>query len=299
MWPFSMTQCVLLTLVLAVSGTKVHHIIPSPIIQCPMGESCLTLSMLAANISNYLDSNTTLIFLEGNYILDSKLSVSNIGEFLSLTTTGSVPARITCNGNVNSSLQFNNITQMQISGLEFIGCSSQVEFVDQFTLEDSSFFGENGDGSALVLTQTNTSIVRSAFAFNTVGTYRSHVRFFEYLGSFLQYRPLNIHSDSARVGGALSITSSNIVISSSHFDSNTAELGGAIFSELGSNITISNCTFVSNSVTGCGDDRCNGGALFIDSGCTVTAHNSTQDFLVTKSPSFNWGSCSRPNTCAM
>ena len=52
-------------------------------------------------------------------------------------------------------------------------------------------------------------------------------------------------------------------------------MGGAIFSEVGSNISINNSTFVSNSATDCRDVHCNGGALFIDSGSTVTAHNST------------------------
>ena len=86
---------------------------------------------------------------------------------------------------------------------------------------------------------------------------------------------LDIQSTSARVGGALIITASTVDISGTHFDSNTAKLGGAIYSQKGSNINIIDCTFVNNSATGCGDDGCHGGALFVDSGCTVTAHNST------------------------
>ena len=257
------------------SYSKVHYITPSPNTQCPTGESCLTLSMLSANISNFLDSNTALIFLAGNHTLDLELYVSNIDEFLRLSTNVSVAASVTCSG--NASFKFINITQMQICGLEFIGCSSKVESVDQFSLEDSSFHGGNGkpDGSVLELTQTNTNIIRSSFTSNKVGTYQNHVGFLEMLNFYNLHHQLNIQSYSARVGGALVVTSSNLTISSSHFDGNTAELGGAIFSELGSNITISNCTFVSNSVTGCSDDHCNGGALFIDSGCTFTAHNCT------------------------
>lgn len=68
---------------------------------------------------------------------------------------------------------------------------------------------------------------------------------------------------------------SMVNISSSHFESNSAQLGGAIFSEVGSNVTITNCTFVNNSASGCNDDRCHGGALLVDSGCIVTAHKST------------------------
>ena len=85
----------------------------------------------------------------------------------------------------------------------------------------------------------------------------------------------NIQSISARVGGALTVTSSNVTISSSHFDSNTAKVGGAIFSQLASNISITDCTFINSGATGCSDDGYLGGALFIYNGCTVTAHNST------------------------
>ena len=256
-----------------VDSSNVHYITPT---QCPVEESCLTLSTLAANISNYLNSNTTIVFLEGNHILDSGLVVSNIDGSLTLSTNGSGTAAIVCSENV--SLEFSNITKLQISGLEFIGCSSKVERVDQFTLEDSRFHG-GSDNSALHLTHTNTNIVCSSFVSNTAGTYQSHVEVLEYLRDNRYdfpyfYRP-TIQSTSGRVGGALTVTSSTVNISSSRFESNTATVGGAIFSQLGSDMTISNSTFINNSATGCSDDRCHGGALFIDSGCTVTAHNST------------------------
>ena len=256
-----------------VDSSNVHYITPT---QCPVEESCLTLSTLAANISNYLNSNTTIVFLEGNHILDSGLVVSNIDGSLTLSTNGSGTAAIVCSENV--SLEFSNITKLQISGLEFIGCSSKVERVDQFTLEDSRFHG-GSDNSALYLTHTNTNIVCSSFVSNTAGTYQSHVKVLEYLRDnrydfYYSYRP-TIQSTSARVGGALTVTSSTVNISSSRFESNTATVGGAIFSQLGSDMTISNSTFINNSATGGSDDRCHGGALFIESGCTVTAHNST------------------------
>ena len=263
-----------------VDSSNVHYITPT---QCPVEESCLTLSTLAANINNYLNSNTTVVFLEGNHILDSGLVVSNIDGSLTLSTngsgTGSGTAAIVCSENI--SLEFSNITKLQISGLEFIGCSSKVERVDQFTLEDSKLHGGN-DNSALYLTHTNTNIVCSYFVSNTAGTFQSHVEVlayirdnrYDFLYSYYSYRP-TIQSTSARVGGALTVTSSTVNVSSSRFESNTATVGGAIFSQLGSDMTISNSTFINNSATGCSDNRCHGGALFIDSGCTVTAHNST------------------------
>ena len=260
-----------------VDSSNVYYITPLSTAQCPE-EFCLTLSTLVANSSNYCGSNTTMVFLEGSHTLDSELVVSNIDGSLTLSTNGSGTVAISCND--SGSLEFSNISQLQISRLEFIRCSSMVELVDQFTLEDSRFYGGN-DNSALDLTNTTTLIVRSSFVSNTAGTYQSLIGVVEFLrdnyNDFPYYgyydRP-TILSNSTRVGGALIVTSSTVSISGSHFENNTAEVGGAIFLELGSNINISNCTFVNNSATGCSDDSCHGGALFIDSGCTVIAHNS-------------------------
>ena len=257
-------------------SSNVHHVTSSSTSQCSE-ESCLTLSMLAANSSNYLDSNTmvTMAFLEGNHTLDSELVVSNIDGSLMLSTYGSGTTAIICSG--GASLVFRNITLLQINGLKFIRCSSKVEHVDQFTLENSRFHGGDKD-SALHLMHTNTSIVQSFFMSNTAGTYQGHVEVFAHIRDNYYTFPYplpNIQSNSARVGGALIVTSSIVNVKRSHFESNTAKMGGAIYLELGSIINISNCTFINNSATGCSDDHCHGGALFIDSGCTVTAHNST------------------------
>ena len=82
------------------------YIAPSPYTQCPE-ELCLTLSILAANSSNYFDSNTTIVFLEGNHTHDSKLVVSNIDGSLMLLTNALGTAAIICSG--RASLEFINI----------------------------------------------------------------------------------------------------------------------------------------------------------------------------------------------
>ena len=268
MWPIqSLTQYfIVLLLIHIVCGSNVYYITPSPITHCPTKESCFNLSMLTTDTSYYCNSNTTLIFLAGNHTLNSDLSVSN-SEFLRLSTNDSDIATITCSG--NAGLKFTNINHMQIIGLEFMRCSTRVECVDYFLLEDISFHNINDD-SALMLTQTNTTILRSSFASNTVGTYIEDIRsfqFLEILQSHLSICPC--YKTHTRVGGAVFVTRSDLIINGSHFDSNVAEIGGAIFSDLGSNITISNNTFINNSAS------CNGGALFIGSNCIVIALNNT------------------------
>ena len=264
----------------AVSNKKYIYITPSFTTACLVEASaaCLTLSALFL-ANNASDSFTELILLSGNHSLDSDLILSNTGNFLrllALNDTGhdlaASSTNVICSN--NASLRFSNITGVQISGLHFIGCSASVEGVDTFLLEDSRFHSTQGYHSALELTQTNADIVGCIFSSNTVGTHSSHLRFLEYLSDF-HGLSLNILSYDVRVGGALLVSSTNLTISNSTFQGNAAQVGGAIFSELASNMVINNCIFVNNSAAkGCSDDRCHGGALFIDSGCTVTTYNS-------------------------
>ena len=145
----------LLTLVLytsiihTVSGNSVYYIKPSTSDGCPESETCITLSTLAANTSNFLDdTNTTFIFLEGNHALDTDLNIRDIDHFVRLSVTNLVSVSITCID--GAGLNFNNIKQLQISGLELIRCRNRIESVDDFLLEDCHF--RDGDsGSALLL----------------------------------------------------------------------------------------------------------------------------------------------------
>ena len=243
-----------LILIHTVDGRSVHYITQQYTSGslCP-GGPCLNLPTLAANINNYLNSNTTIVFQpQGGHYLASDLVVSNIDGSLTLSTNGS-RTFIYCTD--HASLEFSNISRLQIIGLQFYYCKSKVELVNQFNLEDSKF--GKGYDTALNLTHTNSNIVRSSFVSNTANTWTS----------YLQGLDENRFVIGGLVGGALLVTSSTVNISSSYFESNTASRGGAIFSQLESNLTISNCTFINNLAT-------LGGALFIDSGCTITAHNS-------------------------
>ena len=236
--------------------------------------SCLDLSVLAAETSSYFDTNTntTLIFQQGNHFLNSEFSVS--GENLLLLSNNQTfeSVNITCSD--NTGLSFTNISQLTISGLNFVGCSATIGQVDQFTVGDSNFDGENVNSSALELNQTNINILGSSFTSYTVGTYQKYVQFLDEINH--PYSLVYVLSDDARIGGALMVTNSNLTINDSFFANNSAQLGGAIFVGQGSSVNVNNCTFVGNSATNCtDDDRCIGGALFIDNACTVTAQNST------------------------
>ena len=263
-----MMQCASLTLallgiqVICGGGSVLHHITPSPSLDCPKGESCLNLTTLAANTNNYTDSNgTVLVFLAGNHFLDLDFSIMNI-TFLRLLTNCSEVSTITCSHNVHVS--FVDIAEIEIQKLNFTGCTSMVQSVQQFVLEDSSFHGASSHSSALKLKQIYAAtIISSSFTFNShdiaVGAYKHHI----------------YSAFSSRGGGALAVSESSLEIHWSQFIGNTAGLGGAILLERNSNVTISDSLFADNSVESCYGFNCYGGAMYIDSRCTVTAHNNT------------------------
>ena len=140
---------------------------------------------------------------------------------------------ITCH---NVSFNFDNINHLLIRGLKFVGCgNNRVLSVKNFTVKNSTFVGQWRSGTALDITQTDTTIENSQFLSNTVGS--------------CQIDPVNYlnYSTYALVRGAVRATLSNVVTRKCIFEGNSAEIGGAIFVHC-SNITIINSTFIENHV---------------------------------------------------
>ena len=111
-------------------------------------------------------------------------------------------------------------------------------------------------------------MIETAFHSNTMGRYRNDIRFFRCLMTTVTYSDFV----TASVGGALIVNHSTLVIDNCQFEGNRANIGGAIFSVMESNITISNSEF---QATGSDNELCFGGALFINGTDSVMIHNST------------------------
>ena len=141
----------------------------------------------------------------------------------------------------------------------------------QLAIEHSMFLGQYNSGTALTIVESNVNMTETVFHSYVIGKYRSDTRFFRYPMTTVTYSD----SVTASVGGALIVTHSTVVIDKCQFEGNRANIGGAIFSECESNITISNSEFTSNQATGCVNGLCFGGALFIDGTSSVSINNST------------------------
>ena len=247
---------VLLTLSVS-SDCWQYLIIPSSTDPC-LTPPCLTLSQLASNTSSYLHSNTTLGFLSGNHTLDSDLTLKYMTLLQLLNTEHTRKVHIICEQSSRFDMYF--INSVYMNGLEFIGCGgNSIELVGNLLIEHTSFHGQSNSGTALDIVNTVATIKRSSFKLNIVGT--------------LKYIENNLLISN--VGGAVIISHSAVTISNCTFEGNSAEVGGAIFGEANSSITIINSTYVDNHATCIQSSiTCYGGALYTHRGGRVRIYNS-------------------------
>ena len=212
----------------AASDHEEYRITPEVTDHCT---TCFTLSQFAAN-SSHLKSNAQLMFLPGFHNLTTNLHFLSL-DSVSMTVHNST-AQITCE--TSSHFLFEQVQYVNISNLEFTGCGrNQVQNVEHFVLQDAIFDGQEDSGTALELIETSALILNSTFKHNENGSLRN--------SDFL-------HSNNSWVGGAIIATNSNINISHSSFKCNRAEVGGAIYAEQQSIITINNTTFIGNQAAG-------------------------------------------------
>ena len=232
---------------------NVIYITPSLRTPCPI-EHCLTLSQFA-NDSSLGSFYTTLIILQGNHTLDASVNVKNISKLV-IHSSSSVPSLVICQDN-ETSLRLERIGEVWIRGLKFVGCgNNKVLLVNQLTIEYTTFLGQNCSGTALEIVETNATILHSCFDSNTVGSYRGPLT----MPGLKDDQ--NLTTVSTYIGGALIATKSSVKVVNSSFVKNHAALGGAIFSQSGSNITMINNTLSENCACLEISGPCFGGALY-------------------------------------
>ena len=238
----------------------IYHITPSPNNSCPE-QPCLTLSEFAANTSSYFHSNTTLIFLPGNHSLSSDLIMDYMLSFQLSNIQLPWKVYITCEE--NSRFDMYLIHSVHISGVEFIGCGgNRIELVGNLLIEDTSFHGQDNSSTALVLVKSIATIKRSSFKSNSMGSLKLIVSYNNIMWKF-------------NVGGAVIASYSVLTIVDSRFEGNSAVVGGAIFGEMKSNITIINSTFMNNhAVCRPSTLACYGGALYTQAAGIVRIFDS-------------------------
>lgn len=244
----SPSSLILLLSSLAVHGSlsQVYFIVPNENYSNCTQQQYLTLSQFAAISNNDLETNSSieLILLSGTHTLIESITVhDHNGNFLMYSTTN---AAIRCGE--TSNLIFINVTgYVQIMDLEFIGCGgSRIESVETFVLSNSRFDGQSKALTALHFVESSSQIMNCTFTLYRNGTFRESLRTLVVLNSSPDFSH-TFGSNNATVGGAIIATHSTVHVSDSDFSDNSAQAGGAIFAEIGSEITIIDSHFVNNA----------------------------------------------------
>ncbi len=242
------SSLVLFLLSLAVHGSlgQVYFIVPNENYSNCTHQQCMTLSQFAAISNNGLETNLSveLILHSGTHALTESITVRDYsGNFLMHSTTNST---IKCGE--TSNLSFINVSgYVQIMDLEFLGCGgSRIESVETFVVNNSRFNGQSKALTALHFVESNSQIINCTFTSYTNGTFRESLRTLVVLNSSPDFSH-TFGSNSATVGGAIIATRSTIHVSDSDFSDNSAQAGGAIFVEMGSEVTILDSRFVNNT----------------------------------------------------
>ena len=243
------------------SNSTVYYIKSSDVESCPLqGHPCLTLTQFSANRSYH--GNLTLILLPGNHTLQANLSLSMLDM---LEVQSNVTASVLCK--FSSRLSFEYIERVYIRNVNSIGCGgNKVSNVKEIIISNTTFRGTDNSGTSLTLVNTRAEIVNCSFVRNQFGTIVEGAKSLALLTSELKWFLVGDVTGIIRIGGALIVSYSNISISNSKFEDNKAQIGGDIFTEDSSTVTISNSMFTGGGLLTNEPEPSFGGSIFAHEG---------------------------------
>ena len=258
------------------TASAVYYMTPSLTKHCSM-ETCLTLSEFAGRSDLSNETNITIALLPGKHKIDRNLSFSNL---IDLKVYSESNATVVCV--LSSFLSFENIERVYIQNVNFVGCGGNlVKNIDDFILREITFEGKGKSGTALTIINTTADIVDCTFARNQFGTVMESVRSLRIILSDINWFLVGDVTGIVQVGGAIISTFSNISITGSNFEDNHAEIGGDIFTEDFSRISIFNSSFTGEGLMTVTKEAPFGGAIFSHEGsfsiidCQFIGKNAT------------------------
>ena len=211
---------------------------------------CITLNEFARSAYN-LDPEVALVFQPGKHTLSIGISVFNISEFR-ISTLQSANTTILCENQAR--LVVNKVRNVSISDTTFIGCGGNLFIaVDNLLIDNSTFTGSEESLIALEFYDIKSALItRTVFSSN--------------------------HKSRYEVGSTIIVSgSSTVSINYCEFCNNSNQVG-AIFVDMESIITITNCDFVDNRG---GIIFANSSSVFISSSTFSNNVNMLTSMLIT------------------
>ena len=309
--PFIAIVAALLISTLAYSSAENVYCVTSIATSCSScphnSTNCTTLSEYAQEAELYFTSNTTMVFLPGDHVLDTNITVANISR---LTMHGESSsgnrATVVCSGSVG--LSFTSMVDFKIDSLGFTSCSRLLKYAitvpgfslghvyavldlqstEHTELVNCSFHDNNG--TALVVNNTDITLTgNSEFTHNracgsillggAIIAVSSNLTFTgntTFLGNSATSRQFPFDG----FGGGAIITLNNTVLSFSgtnNFINNSAGSdGGAIYTEYNTVLNFNGANvFINNSADA-------GGAIATNN--TILSLNGTSHFINNSAP---------------
>ena len=250
------------------AAQNTYYIKPTPSTPCHE-DPCNTLSQYMSESEQYLTSNTTIVFLPGEHVLQHNVTVSNVGRLAFIGSSSSPPAsasRIAC---TDATLTFTNIHTLEIADLDFHSCTIKLN-------TSSAVFSKSRF-------ENSTSIYGGAiYAHRSTTTFDGETRFDSNRaavsggGLFAEESNLTFHgnttfsnNEAIEQGGGLVVNYCTASFSGvSRFISNSAGCGGGLNVQAGSTASFGvESIFIDNSAEW-------GGGVSID-GSTVSFGDSS------------------------
>lgn len=239
------------------STSSVVYVTPTPPIPCH-GNPCYNLSYYAKEAEKYLTSNTTMVFLPGEHILEETISIHDVHNF-SMVAEDEGSCVIVCSGPDCDGFYFVSVELLQINGLKFVSDNNSVsvQLVKACILTNCTF----ADSSDTALLAVNSSLWLDGNMFvNNSG--RSQI------------------PNQISPGGGVAVVISNITLQGrNNFTNNTCLDdycgGSAIYAVKSTIIVEGNVSVVNNTVMNNIDTGVpSGGAgfLFFDSTVEISGH---------------------------
>ena len=224
---------ILLLLVTALppsTAQNTYYVKPTPDTPCHE-DPCHTLSEYVSESEEYFTSNTTMVFLPGEHVLQQNTTVTNVGRLALLGSSSSSPAnvsRIIC---TDAKLDFTNIGILEITDLDFHSCTIELE-ASSVVFSKSSF--ENSSSSFGGAIYVHSSII----TFDGETRFEGNRAAVSGGGIFAEESNLTFHGNTTFInnlameqGGGIHIVNQCYlnISGNASFVNNIAEYGGGVY----------------------------------------------------------------------
>ena len=265
--PFIVLVTALLINTLSYCSTEnVYCVTPTATLcsSCPHNNHCATLSEYAQEAELYFTSNTTMVFLSGNHVIDRNITVANVAR-LTMRSSDNI-ATVVRNGSVG--LSFTNMVDFNIYSLAFTSHN-----------RSWSYGSQPASNSALLLQSTrNVKLVNCFFHDNLGNGLTVHNTNITLEGNKFTHNQCGceLFSDDCKLGCGITALNSNLTfIGNTSFHENNAfyyESTGAIWASASSLDFNGTNSFIDNSA-----EYGSGGAVHAETSTSLT-FNGTSTF---------------------